>query len=1504
MTNVKDNCIIGIVNSKSNNFVGLGLLLNTKHILTCAHVVNTALNRPRDTISKPNEDSIINFTLPKLKRGNAIFSASIEHWQPRGRSYNKIDDFAILKISEFPFFEHFELPQFYVPDSFLNRNILAFGFPAKRKTGGKNITGICIDSDAIGLIEIVDKNHSDIFIQDGFSGTPVFEIESNTVIGIICSKVASIDDTGHMIPLEIVHDVWDGFELRGRKKKSPKELRRERENEVIKKRIQRLEDGERTLKNLIYEFKKKYEKEVIGEVLTNTKKDQSRILLITLNEYEDLKNQYSYEIDRLNKGELSQEYIKRVMEEEANELRIDLTNTSKLPPKDNYFIGRKDTLIKVLSLLTENDSVSLTGMKGMGGAGKTAIAVEVCYIIKESWKKKPKLPQYIKDVLKGEKYFQDGILWIRFEQDENIRVLIHEKIEDQIDKYFKEVSVEDKLKSIFKYLQSFDILIVLDSAEQNENNFRIILRYIKNYFPVLVTSRKDFSFIESNVSINEMLPEEALELFKNHYLERDTKFEPEELEIVRKISKEVGYLPLAIKILAKKAKIYKLSIEELYKEYKENSDDLSFFEFEEFAGDILEDKDIERVKNSHALYCISLSCQPLTKTQKDIFIRCGLPYFPFSIDEIASLPVFKSIKKMGFHLGELVRLSLIEKDYRTKRYFLHPLVRQFALYKAKEEGIIDSLYEEKISAMLDTSPEKFDDNSLAEILRLIRYATEKGDFPKIYAFNEHLDKNLRECGLWERKNSINEYTLSILDKLENTEEKRLNILSSFADVIGRQGYYEREEKIYKEIINLEQKAGKFPNGKFYSEYRIVSSLKKQKRLEESIETNFKYIKEILDKDLSIRFIDMFVRDMGLIYLRHNLHEANIMLATYLFREKAKSYNLFIGLQDIIDYLMLLNRNSDALILTNQMFDFLNDLKHKELSISNLEYYITLLIANKEIYQAKEKLNEYKMNSKSFGFTKAQEFIQLSEAELMLLDDKINLNKILNLLENVVEESPKKFELLARTNIKLGNLEIAEEQINKVEFLYQDSAEIIKCTKLLTLRAILELQRPSIIHSIQYINESISLQKRLGIRNLEEEEKVVLELENRIGKITYNNFSTQCNVKKYRDSDLTPDFKISGLPDFIYDKLGKKMVLIPEGLSYYGSGEPPPNDLEHYLSICLAFWRDGVFESEKYSDATYLYPFYIDIEPVSDREFYEFEKQNQDNQELLKNYTPTDKPKINISYNKANEYSYWLGKDIPNQYEWEKVLNKRNQYLYKSAVENTSSINENFILAKSATIIEEGNNDDFLKFIINEKSYSELYKLQINLDNLEDFKEKIMKQNGFHDKTSIDLHLIISPELRNSLSQITWINLFRLIAYSTSLNSLSRKMTVLDKLHELSNVQVEKLFSILFNEIVSLYLLSKKNDDDYFLRECKRQAEFWKAILFKKLKIEGNLDVRKTLLQEFIKENKMINTDFESKPVEVIENYTSQNLGFRCIVPVFSNTHFKELIKNKILNHAF
>jgi len=272
-----------------------------------------------------------------------------------------------------------------------------------------------------------------------------------------------------------------------------------------------------------------------------------------------------------------------------------LTNTSKLPPKDRYFIGRKDKLIEVINLLTKNDSVALTGMKGMGGAGKTAIAVEACYLIKENWKRKPKLPKYLKEIFNNDKYFQDGILWIRFEQDENIRVLIHEKIEDQINKYFQGESVEEKLKLIFKYLRNFDVLIVLDSAEQNENNFRMILRYVKNYFPVLVTSRKDFSFIESNVSINEMLPEEALELFKNHYLGKDEKLDSNQIEIVRKISKEVGYLPLAIKILAKKAKIYKLSIEELYKEYKENSDDLSFFEFEEFAGDILEDKDIERV---------------------------------------------------------------------------------------------------------------------------------------------------------------------------------------------------------------------------------------------------------------------------------------------------------------------------------------------------------------------------------------------------------------------------------------------------------------------------------------------------------------------------------------------------------------------------------------------------------------------------------------------------------------------------------------------------------------------------------------------------------------------------------------------------------------------------------------------------------------------------------------------------------------------------------------------
>lgn len=1503
MTSQLDNCIVGILKEDTDQYVGLGLLINAEYIVTCAHVVNAVLNRPQDTIEKPDEESVIRFTFPKKKAGKAIFSAKIKHWQPRGRRFNQIDDFAILCINEYELLQYIEIPPFIIPESFLNREILAFGFPQERKSNGKHIIGVCIDADAIGLVEIIDKNKGELFIKEGFSGSPVFDIASNAVIGIICSKIAKIKDTGHMLPLEIIHDTWDEFQLSGRKIRSPKAIKQEREQEALNKRLNTLEDGLKTITSYIDELKKQYTKEKISDILLDSNKNLTEHNKLTnkIYDYEQLRIEYKTKIAKLSKGDIDDEYMSEILESQNSLYTIDLIGNTKIPPKDDLFVGREQTLIDVLNLLLKNDSVALSGMKGMGGAGKTAIAIEVCYIIQETWKRNPDLPDFVQSIVRGNKYYQDGILWIRFEQDENLRVLIHEKIEDQIGKYFNESSIEDKLKAIFKFLRNFDILIVLDSAEQNEENFRMILRYIKNHFPILVTSRKDFSFIDANISVNKMTPIEALLLFQNHFLQDGSKLTPEEIVIVNQISNDVDYLPLAIKILAKKAKIYKLSIEELYSEYQESSEDIHFFELEEFAGDILEDKDIERVKNSHALYCISLSYKPLKSIEQEIFIRCGLPYFPFSKEEIAALPCFKTIKNIGLHLGELVRLSLVEKDEKNKKYFLHPLVRQFALNQAKQAGIIDSMYEEKMAAMLDASPSTFDDDNLAEILRLLRYCEEKGDYPKIYAFNEHLDKDLRNRGLWERKISINKRTLAIVNKLEGSDKKKYDIIFSMADVIGRQGHYSEEEQLYKQLINSENIEQISLNNKIYAKYRYAHALKKINNPDESLYFNFKYIKEILDQSLGEYNACSFYKNLGALYCNHDIkYSADALLANIYYETKRKQkYNHLRAIEDMLNYLIINKRYTEALHLSKNMLEYTEEIEQKELYIECLIHYINALIENNNFKEARNYLERYKTKHRSFGLKHADDYIYIFEARILLGEEPVDYQKTLSTLDNISEDNAERYTLTAEVELKRGNLEIAEDNIASAESLLLKEGDVIGAIKLLTLRARLELKRPSIIHAIQYINESVTLQKKLGMNIFKEEEEIILEIIRKLGKETYENLAIQCRKEKYSQSDLIPSYKISGLPDFVYDKLGKKMVLIPEGLAYFGSGDKPPLDIEYFITNYDKHWKEGGINEDNYCDIVYLYPFYIDMEPVSTSDYSKYK--NAINDQAMQ--STGDMPLTNISYDEAKEFSTWIGKSIPNIYEWEKVLTKENQYLYRRNFENKEDLNEQYLIAKSSTITNTQNQDDLLKFIIGDEYYSKIANSSFDQRSWAECKSQIIDASDFYQAIDIDIHLIIAPELSNSSLPYFWIRLIRLIAFSISLNSVSLKITVLDNLHKLDQKRITDLFSILYNELVSLYLLSRKNNDDFFLRECNRQAEFWKIVLYKKLTIEGDYEISKTLMQEFTDGKKIKDISSPGKPIEVIENYRSQNLGFRCIIPIYSNNHFKELINNKIITHA-
>jgi len=195
MSNKKFSCIVRIFND--NEIVGSGFLVKNKLVLTCAHVVLGALGLEDKNSEIPDGNVKIDFPFNGYKQ---FLTAHIVHWQ--------IDlDFAILELKD-------NLPCGVNPENLIKsmdlykHNFKAFGFP-KGHDDGVCIEGEILHQQARGLIQIMsNKNHS-YWVEGGFSGSPIWDIQLMGVVGIIVETEKDPEiKAAWMIPSNLLIDSY------------------------------------------------------------------------------------------------------------------------------------------------------------------------------------------------------------------------------------------------------------------------------------------------------------------------------------------------------------------------------------------------------------------------------------------------------------------------------------------------------------------------------------------------------------------------------------------------------------------------------------------------------------------------------------------------------------------------------------------------------------------------------------------------------------------------------------------------------------------------------------------------------------------------------------------------------------------------------------------------------------------------------------------------------------------------------------------------------------------------------------------------------------------------------------------------------------------------------------------------------------------------------------------------------------------------------------------------
>lgn len=166
---------------------GVGFVVTERHILTCAHVVNVALGRDERSQESPNADDEVHVRFPLA--GGATRSTRVQQWVPPPAAGTRGRDIAGLVIVGDEGLPAGVVPAQLADGAAPGGQVKLFGCPHGRPDGVW-APGWVQDEVGGGLMQIDAEPKGAWRAQPGFSGTPVIDVTTGTVLGMF--KVAGI----------------------------------------------------------------------------------------------------------------------------------------------------------------------------------------------------------------------------------------------------------------------------------------------------------------------------------------------------------------------------------------------------------------------------------------------------------------------------------------------------------------------------------------------------------------------------------------------------------------------------------------------------------------------------------------------------------------------------------------------------------------------------------------------------------------------------------------------------------------------------------------------------------------------------------------------------------------------------------------------------------------------------------------------------------------------------------------------------------------------------------------------------------------------------------------------------------------------------------------------------------------------------------------------------------------------------------------------------------------
>ena len=190
---------------------GMGVLVGRREVVTCAHVVNTALGRPQRAQEPPEPERLIRVVFPLLP-GSPSRDGLVRVWVPPPERGEGDGDIAGVVLSE-------EAPANVIPARFTadiaatpGEKLRVFGYPQSPPRE----RGAWVDVDVKGvvggqLIQVESREDQTIKAQPGYSGSPVWHHGSGKVAGLLHAAPFpdKPDRDAYLLPAGSVAEAWE-----------------------------------------------------------------------------------------------------------------------------------------------------------------------------------------------------------------------------------------------------------------------------------------------------------------------------------------------------------------------------------------------------------------------------------------------------------------------------------------------------------------------------------------------------------------------------------------------------------------------------------------------------------------------------------------------------------------------------------------------------------------------------------------------------------------------------------------------------------------------------------------------------------------------------------------------------------------------------------------------------------------------------------------------------------------------------------------------------------------------------------------------------------------------------------------------------------------------------------------------------------------------------------------------------------------------------------------------